>query len=371
MSNDNVTMRRDDRQESDHSLRVSAHTSKQSDRADDLRGSAPIRLNSDENPYGCSLNVLEILGSSDQYHVPADPVSSDLRAALRGYTGFTPERIVGGTGTAELFERMLHAFLDAGDGVITCPPSLPHGSLAASRARVTLVQVPRTESFDIDPEGILTTMRRQNNIKMVAISSPNNPTGNPASHTSIVQLLHTGVWVVVDESYFEFSDRTLAPLVTEFDNLVVLRSFSSWAGLHGLPIGYALCSQRVASRLQRLSPPGGLNKAAQLAGIASLEDRENLLQRVRRIRLERGRMYRQLRKLNLLQPYPSAAPFLLCRMTRGEATAVQHHLQENGILVKAIKDRWLHNHLRIGVGRPEDTNALVASLKVLAAQPYL
>ena len=96
-----------------------------------------------------------------------------------------------------------------------------------------------------------------------------------------------------------------------------------------------------------------------------------LKQRVRRIRLERGRLYRQLRKLNLLQPYPSSANFLLCEVTRGEAGMVQRHLQDEGILVKAITDRWLRNHLRIAVGRPEDTNLLITSLKKLAQEPYL
>ncbi|HYP39183.1 MAG TPA: histidinol-phosphate transaminase [Chloroflexia bacterium] len=330
-----------------------------------------IRLNSDENPYGCSLNVQDILGSADTYHLPADPMCTDLRVTLSEYTGVAPERLVAGAGTAELTERMLHAFLDSGDAVITCPPSLPNHSPAASRARVTLVQVPRAGNYDIDPDAIITSMRRQTNIKMVVFSSPNNPTGTSTSPTAVVQLLHTGVWVVVDETYFEFCDRTVAPLVAEFDNLIVLRSLVPWAGLHGLPVGYALCSARAAARLQRLAPPGGLNRAAQLAAIASLQDNDNLKQRVRRIRLERGRMYRQLRKLNLLQPYPSAAPFLMCRMTRGEAGMIQRHLQDGGILVKAISDRWLSNHLRIGVGRPEDTNALVAALKKLAGQPHL
>ena len=332
---------------------------------------AYIRLHSDENPYGCSLLVQEVLGADDLYNLPADPVSTDLRMALSEYTGFSPERIVAGAGTTELIERLLHAFLEPGNGIITCPPTLPQQNGGASRARVTQVQVPRTPSFEIDAEAILTAMHRQSNIKMVLLSSPNNPTGNVASQSAIVQLLHTGVWVLVDETYFEFSDRTLAPLVAEFDNLVVLRSFSPWAGLHGLPIGYALCSTRAAARLQRLTPPGGLNRAAQLAAIASLQDRENLRQKVRRIRLERGRLYRQLRKLNLVQPYQSETNFLLCQVTRGDAAQIQRHLQDDGILVKTIADRWLTNHLRIGVGRPEDTNAVYASLRTLAQEPHL
>ena len=330
-----------------------------------------VRLHSDENPYGCSLRVQEMLGASDLYSLPADPVCSDLRSALSEYTGFSSERIVAGTGTSELLERLLHAFLQPGDGLITCPPSLPQQNAGASRARVTLVQVPRTSAFELDTDAILTSMQRQSNIKMVSISSPNNPTGNVASHSAVVQLLHTGVWVVVDETYFEFCDRTVAPLVGEFDNLVVLRSFNPWAGLHGLPVGYALCSSRAAARLQRLTPPGGLNWAAQLAAIASLEDRATLFQRTRRIRLERGRLYRQLRKLNLVRPYPSATNFLLCEVTRGEAGMIQRTLQDEGILVKAISDRWLPNHLRVGVGRPEDTNAVLAALKKLAQEPVL
>jgi histidinol-phosphate aminotransferase len=312
-----------------------------------------------------------MLGSSDAYSLPADPVGSELRAALSAYTGFSPERIVVGAGTVELTERLFHAFLEPGDALTACPPSLPQHNPAASRARVSLVQVPRNERFEVDPEAILTAMHNQSNIKMVTISSPNNPTGNFTSATSIVPMLQKGVWVVVDETYFEFCDRTVAPLVAEFDNLVVLRSFSPWAGLHGLPVGYALCSTRAAARLQRLTPPGGLNWAAQIAAIASLEDRDELRQRVRRIRLERGRMYRQLRKLNMVQPYPSSANFLLCQVTRGQAQAVQRHLQDDGILVKHLTDRRLSNHLRIGVGRPEQTNALVASLKKLAVNPYL
>src|SRR6478672_10264685 len=132
-----------------------------------------VRLHSDENPYGCSLNVQEALGSSELYALPADPVCSDLRVALSQYTGFSPERIVAGAGTSELIERLLHAFLEPGDGLITCPPSLPQHNAGASRARVTLVQVPRPRNFNIDPDAILTSMRRQSNIKMVALSSPN------------------------------------------------------------------------------------------------------------------------------------------------------------------------------------------------------
>src|SRR5437868_11324084 len=149
-----------------------------------------VRLHSDENPYGCSLNVQEALGSSDLYALPADPICTDLRTALSEYTGFSNERIVAGAGTSELIERLLHAFLEPGDGLITCPPSLPQHNAGASRARITTIQVPRTRAFEIDPDAVLAAMNKQTNVKMVALSSPNNPTGDVASQSAIVQLLH-------------------------------------------------------------------------------------------------------------------------------------------------------------------------------------
>src|SRR6476659_1180644 len=128
-----------------------------------------VRLHSDENPYGCSLTVQEALGSSDLYALPADPVCTDLRASLSEYTGFSTERIVAGAGTSELIERLLHAFLEPGDSLIICPPSLPQHNAGASRARITTVQVPRTRIFGIDPDAILAAMNKQANVKMVAL----------------------------------------------------------------------------------------------------------------------------------------------------------------------------------------------------------
>src|SRR5437867_11404887 len=122
-----------------------------------LQGYSPrtfVRLHSDENPYGCSLRVQEVLGSSELYSLPADPVCTDLRAALSKYTGFAPERIVAGAGAAELIEKLLHAFLEPGDALIPCPPSLPPHHAGASRARITLVQVPPPRRFQICPQTI-------------------------------------------------------------------------------------------------------------------------------------------------------------------------------------------------------------------------
>src|SRR5262249_9590171 len=136
-------------------------------------------------------------------------------------------------------------------------------------------------------------------------------------------------------------------------------------------IGYTLTSRPLAANLRRAGLLDAPNRAAQLALLASLEDREALLGRVRQMRHERNRLFRQLRKLNLLDPLPSEAPFLLCAVRRGTAGRIAAALAEQGILVKPITTAALPNHLRISVGRPEDTDALFQALLKLAEQAVI
>ena len=143
-----------------------------------------------------------------------------------------------------------------------------------------------------------------------------------------MRLLRHDALVIVDETYFEFAGHSCARLVAEFDNLVILRDCGPWAGLGGLAISYALTSRPLATALRRaglLEPP---NRAAQLALLTSLGDREALMARVRQMRHERGRLFRQIRKLNLLDPLPSDAPFLLCAVRRSSAGRIAAALAE-------------------------------------------
>src|SRR5438477_12004037 len=156
--------------EREHRKRRAAHRSDLEQTRQEAGRPGYVRLHSDENPYGCSLHVHDILGSSELYSLPADPVCSDLRDALHGYTGFAPERIVAGAGATEIIERPLHGFLEPGDGMITCPPYLPQPNAGASRARVTLVQLPLHARLDLAPEAILPIMRRQTNRRTAALS---------------------------------------------------------------------------------------------------------------------------------------------------------------------------------------------------------
>jgi histidinol-phosphate aminotransferase len=319
-----------------------------------------VKLDANENPYGCSLRVQEALASYDRYHLYPDPNQGALREALAHYTGAPPDRILPGAGSDELIDLLITAFVAPGDEVIICPPTF---GMYKTRTEVfggRIVTVPRAERFAIDPDAIAAAVTPRT--RLLFLASPNNPTGNPVSQQHIVRLLDTGVIVVIDEAYYEFYGHTVAPLVSEFDNLVVLRTFSKWAGLAGLRLGYGILPAGIITHLWKVKQPYNVNVAAQVAALATLEDREAVEATIRRLRLERGRLFRALRKLQLLQPYESEANFLLCRVLLGDARALKLALEAEGIFIRHYSSPDLSDHVRISVGRPEDTDTLMAAL---------
>jgi histidinol-phosphate aminotransferase len=326
-----------------------------------------IKLDANENPYGCSVRVQELLASFDAYHRYPDSLMSGLRSRLEAYTGVKRERILLTNGVSELVDLVMRVFAGPGDEAIVCPPTVQIYSFYANLAGAKVVEVPRSQtSFEVQADEILAAVNERT--KLIVIGSPNNPTGTTIAPTDVVKLLKSGVIIVVDESFYEFAGNTVAGLVTEYDNLVVMRSFSHWAGLAGMRIAYGLFSQEILKQVWKLRATYKLDVAQQLAVEAVLDDPRYYQTILGWLKNERGRLYRQLRKLNFLQPYPSQANFILCKVVRGDAFQIKKRLERQGIFIKYLTDPELPNHLRISVGRPEDTDTLTRSLLAMAEE---
>jgi len=199
--------------------------------------------------------------------------------------------------------------------------------------------------------------------KLICLANPNNPTGNLTPKEDIFELLDTGIPLLLDEAYYEFSGETLVGLVGKRDNLMVLRTFSKWAGLAGLRVGYGLFPARIADYLLTIKMPYNVNVAALVAVEESLKDVDYLMQTVKKIIAERARLIAELRKIDWLKTYPSQANFVLCELLRGDAKALRQRLQDKGILVRYFDQPQLKNFIRISVGKPEHTDALIKALR--------
>ena len=325
-----------------------------------------VKLNGNENPYGPSPRVKEALQAYREYHIYPDPFQRAMREALSAYTGLDSSHIVVGSGCDELIDLLLRLTLDPGDEVIDCVPTFGMYAFCTRVCGGTVVRVPRDADFQVDLAAVKAAVG--NRTKVIFLTSPNNPPGNLLPESTLQELLDMGVLVVVDETYYEFSKHTFASWVPRYENLVVLRTLSKWAGLASLRIGYGLMAPSVASYLMAIKPPYNVNAAAQVALLASLEDKDTLLKRVDAILQERERLLARLRELPGLEPVSSAGNFLLCRVTAKPAAQVNRELVQRGIFIRYFDSPPLQDYLRITVGTSDQSDALLNALQEILAQ---
>ena len=322
-----------------------------------------IRLNGNENPYGPSPAVAEALGDFSNFNHYPDPEQRQLREALSGYVGVDSERIIAGNGSDELIDMLFRMFIGPGDNIINLTPTFGMYSLGAEICGGQAVSVPRDDKFDIDLEGVKLAITPRT--KVIVVCSPNNPTGNMPSEAEVRSLLDTGILVIVDEAYYEFSGQTVMPLLDEYPNLVVLRTFSKWAGLAGLRIGLGAMHPGLAGMMMSVKPPYNVNLAAEVALIASLNHMPALLDRVNAIVSERERMIGMLEAIPTVKPYPSQANFILCKLPEGSGPRVFEGLCNRGIFLRHWSNPRLIDCVRTSVGFPEENDSVAAALAEL------
>jgi len=295
-----------------------------------------------------------------------------------------------GSGSDELIDLIMRLFLRPGEAIINCPPTFGMYSFDAAICGAQVVEVPRRADFSLNVERIrrrawepapagspdpaasgldgsvaLTTglaIQAERRVKLLFVNSPNNPDGSLTSREDLLQLLELPLVVVVDEAYAEFSGNSVVDLVPEQPNLIVLRTFSKWAGLAGLRIGYGVFPLDIIKHLWKIKQPYNVNVAAQAAALASLDDLDYLRANVQRIVAERERLYAELVKFDFLRPYPSRSNFILCRVLGRDARELKLSLEREGILVRYFDKPGLRDCIRISVGKPEQTEGLLQAL---------
>lgn len=325
-----------------------------------------IKLDANENPFGPSPKALAALADTRVWNRYA--TQDELRPAIAEYVGVPEEHIVVGNGADEVIDLVERIFLQPGDCIVDCPPSFEmYGKYAAiNGARV--LEVPRRDpsptvgaGFSVDVDKIERAVAREHP-KMVLIANPNNPDGSLMPPEEVERLLSLPAIIVLDEAYSEFSGSSLVERVPSQSNLVVLRTFSKWAGLAGLRIGYCVAPKAIADQVLRTKSPYNVNAAAIVAARASLEDAEYLRGNVRRILAERDRLLAVLARSDVLEPLPTSTNFILCRVRGRSARALRDELAQRGILIRAFGTPRLRDFVRVSVGTPEQDDALLSAL---------
>jgi histidinol-phosphate aminotransferase len=327
-----------------------------------------VKLDANENPYGPPPEVLEALGSMEFPNIYPDPESRTLRAALSAWQGVPAEHLLVGCGADELIDLLMRCVLEPGDKIVDCPPTFTMYVFDAAVNDAQVVTVPRLPGFRIDVPGIKAAVEAHKP-KIVFLTSPNNPDGSMLTETELLEILALPVLVVLDEAYIEFSEEaSRMAWVAKYPNLVVLRTFSKCAALAGLRVGYGAFPLDMIQYLWRAKQPYNVSVAAEVAAVAALSN-VGYIERVRDALVEeRGRLFTELQGVGYLEPYPSHANFVLCKVTDGrDAGGLKRALAEgHGIMVRHYATKELNGYVRVSVGLPEHTDKLIAALKLMA-----
>ena len=330
-----------------------------------------VKLDANENPYGSLSVVREALTKMEFPHIYPDPESRALRKSLAKFTGVDEEFLLAGSGADELIDLLMRVFLDQGDCIISCPPTFGMYPFDAELNAARCIEVPRNADFSLDVEAIKKAVEEYQP-KLLFVTSPNNPDGSLIPPNVMDELLSMPTLVVLDEAYIEFASENLGSNLSrireapERDNLIVLRTFSKWAGLAGLRIGYGAFPKWLMPILWKSKQPYNVNVAASVAAQVSLEHVGELKKYIDLLKTERERMYEELHDIQYLKPYPTRSNFILCQVVGKDALQLKKDLAEkHGIFIRYFNKPGLKDCIRISVGRPPDTDKLLVALKSL------
>ncbi len=324
-----------------------------------------IKLNTNENPYPPSPKVAEAIeGLCDSLRLYPDMEATQLREAIAQVNGVVPEMVFCGNGSDEVLAFAFAAFF-AGKRLLTPDVTYSFYPVYANLFGVEHEAVPLKEDFTVDVEGMLQGCP-------MALANPNAPTGIELHQNDIRRMAQhardNGAVLLVDEAYAAFAQETAVPLLKEFDNVLIVRTFSKSHALAGMRVGYAMGSPRLIDALRRIRDSFNsypLDRLAQAAATASMLDVDYTAKTVALVVAARDRAFARLQESGI-EVLKSATNFLFVKAGE-DAAPVQQALREEGILVRHFGSPRLKSWLRVTIGTTEDmekvTDALIRQIK--------
>lgn len=329
-----------------------------------------VKLASNENPMGCSphvtLAVTEQLGQLARY---PDGNGHYLKQALADFNDVSVDQITLGNGSDDLLDILARSFAGAADAIVYSQYAFIVYPMLAKMQGAMGIEVP-AQRFGHDLKAMSQAVQDNPNTKIVFIANPNNPTGTQLEHKALREFMDSvpsSVLVVLDEAYIEYSpESNNRALLDEFDNVVIVRTFSKAYGLAGLRVGYALSSVAVADLLNRIRQPFNVSRVGLAAAAAALAD-QDFIKKTRQINDEQMRWLEQQFDALGLGFVKSHANFIMVEieveMEDTTATVIYEALLKQGVIVRPLAVYGLHNWLRITVGLAEDNLRLIDTLQ--------
>ena len=314
-----------------------------------------IKLDANESPYGFS-RALKAVSGLETNRYP-DPEAGRLRGLLAKDLGVNKDALLQGNGSDELIYYLIATF---GGPVLYPVPTFSMYGIIAQALGEKNIGIPLDGEFDLDLEEILSAIKAERP-KLIFLSSPNNPTGNCFSAEKILKIIERSKCiVVVDEAYQPFaSEEGFLPMQKDYPNLVIMRTLSK-IGLAALRTGFLIADRTIVGEVNKVRLPFNVNSLSQAVAIAALKEKKLLSSSVRAIISERKRLFREMKKINGIRPFPSEANFILFSVNYPDS--VYNSLLNRGILVRNMTAA-VRGCLRVTVGKPAENTAFLGALR--------
>jgi histidinol-phosphate aminotransferase len=326
-----------------------------------------IRLSANENPLGPPEKAVAALAKAlKQIHRYPDGTAAGLKGKLAQRWDLSPEHIIMGNGSNEIFELTARTFLQKGDEVLLPAPTFAYYRIVGQAQGARCVSVP-LKDFKIDLSKVAKKISPKT--KLVFLSNPNNPTGTIFTSSELekfLQQLPSSMIVVVDEAYGEYVTAADYPRAQEYQSgkglIITTRTFSKFYGLAGLRIGYGIARPELIGQLEKVRQPFSVNLLAQMAAEAALADEEHAAKTASLNETGKRYLYGELSRLGLTF-VPSEANFVLVHCGPS-ASRVMEGLLQQGIVVRGMAGYGLVEYIRVSIGLSEENKRFIKALEL-------
>jgi len=322
-----------------------------------------IKLASNENNYGPSPHVAEALSSSlGSLHLYPYR-EKQLTEKIASYVGLSPENIVLSNGSDESIDMILKVFRGP---CFSFNPTYSEYRIFSSVLGEKYFDSDLEPDFSFDEKRFI---KASGEASILFICSPNNPTGGTISEDQLVEILDLGKVTVLDEAYVEFAEKSLTSLVSEYSNLIVLRTFSKAFALAGLRVGYMAASPDLVETFMKVKAPFSVNSLGIEAAMAALDDVSYMQSCVEKIKKDRALLFSALEER--YRPIPSESNFILFDVSPAKSGDVYKRTLDEGFILRDFGQIKGFNgqYLRVTVGTEDQNKAYISSLENQTAGP--
>jgi histidinol-phosphate aminotransferase len=323
-----------------------------------------IKLNTNENPYPPSPRVVAAVkkASDRSLRLYPEPMSREIRELAAAVYCLAPPNVLVGNGSDEVLSILVRAFVGPGDRVLYPEPTYTLYDTLVAIQEGSKQSLPYADDFALPEEFF------SQSAALTFVCNPNSPSATLLPLDTIERLARSssGV-VVVDEAYIDFADAKNAssiPLLKDYPNLVVLRTFSKSFSLAGMRVGLAFASEELIAGMMKIKDSYNINRLSQTAAAAALRDLPWMERNVRRIQRSRKKLVAGLKKFGF-HVYPPHANFVLARRNGQNLQGLYEELKRRKILVRYFDQPGLQDCLRITVGAPDEVGALLDQLAAI------